>query len=63
MAPYVVEKMLNHTFDGAMSVYNHAIYDTERRAALEAWSTWLLGLTERSAEVVRLRSTARGAGL
>jgi hypothetical protein len=55
--------MLNHTFDGAMSVYNHAIYDTERRAALEAWSTWLLGLTERSAEVVRLRSTARGAGL
>ena len=38
VAPYVVEKMLNHTFDGMMSVYNHASYDFERRKALEAWS-------------------------
>jgi hypothetical protein len=31
--PYVVEKMLNHTFDGVMAVYNHATYDAERRQA------------------------------
>jgi integrase len=39
--PYIVERMLNHTFDGVMAVYNHTSYDNERRAALEAWSTWL----------------------
>src|SRR5262249_5446898 len=38
--PYIVEKMLNHTFDGAMAAYNHATYDAERRAALDAWSTY-----------------------
>lgn len=55
VAPYVVEKMLNHTFEGAMAAYNHATYDAERRAALEAWSTWLQGFG-RPADVVRLRS-------
>jgi len=54
--PYIVEKMLNHTFDGTMSVYNHATYDFERRCALEAWSTWLQGFTEPPAEVVQLGS-------
>jgi integrase len=57
VAPYVVEKMLNHTFEGAMAAYNHATYEDERRVALEGWSTWLLGLAEKSAEVVRLRAT------
>jgi hypothetical protein len=56
VAPYIVEKMLNHTFDGTMSVYNHANYDAERRAALEAWSNWLLRHTVPSGDVVRLRS-------
>jgi hypothetical protein len=54
--PYVVEKMLNHTFDGVMAVYNHATYDAERRQALEAWSTYLTGMASERAAVVSLRS-------
>lgn len=56
--PYIVEKMLNHSFDGVMAVYNHATYDAERQAALEAWSAWLAALVEaRPADVVSLRSS------
>jgi integrase len=44
--PYIVEKMLNHVFDGVMAVYNHATYVAERRQALEAWSAWLKALVE-----------------
>lgn len=60
VAPYVVEKMLNHTFDGMMSVYNHASYDAERREALATWSTWLktVAAAER-AGVVQLRQASR----
>ena len=54
--PYVVEKMLNHVFDGVMAVYNHATYEFERRQALEAWSAYLAGLASPSAAVVPLRS-------
>ena len=62
VAPYIVERMLNHTFDGVMAVYNHATYDAERRGALEAWSTWLRGLMDsRPAGVVPLRKAARQA--
>ena len=58
--PYVVEKMLNHTFDGMMSVYNHATYDAERRKALEAWSAWLSALTDaQPAAVVHIHEAAR----
>jgi integrase len=54
--PYVVEKMLNHTFDGVMAVYNHATYDAERRQALDAWSAWLADfIGKRPADVVSLR--------
>ena len=42
MAPYVVEKMINHLLPGMMGIYNHATYDTERREALKAWSDYLL---------------------
>jgi integrase len=56
--PYIVEKMLNHTLDGAMAAYNHATYDAERRAALESWSTWLQGFAGPAAEVVRLKRAA-----
>jgi integrase len=53
---YVVEKMLNHTFDGVMAVYNHATYDAERREALDAWSAWLSEfIGQRPADVVPLR--------
>lgn len=54
--PYVVEKMLNHVFDGVMAVYNHATYDAERRQALEAWSAYLTGLASPPAAVLPLRS-------
>ncbi len=62
VAPYVVEKMLNHSFDGTMAVYNRASYDAERREALEAWSAWLRGLTEaQPAGVVRIRASRQSA--
>ena len=60
VAPYVVEKMLNHTFDGVMAIYNRADYDAERRQALEAWSAWLKGLIEKTpADVVSLRQVSQ----
>ncbi len=60
VAPYVVEKLLNHTFDGVMAVYNHATYEEERRAALDAWSDWLEELARtQAAAVVPLRRARR----
>jgi integrase len=54
--PYVVERMLNHIFDGVMAVYNHATYDAERRQALDAWSAWLASfIGKRPADIVPLR--------
>lgn len=62
VAPYIVEKMLNHSFTGMLAVYNHASYEAERRDALEAWSTWLKELTAaQPADVVPLRSVGRQA--
>jgi hypothetical protein len=58
--PYVVEKMLNHTFDGVMAFYNHATYDAERRQALQGWSTRLNALVEeQAAHIVSLRRAAQ----
>jgi integrase len=61
--PHIVERMLNHTFDGVMAVYNHATYDAERREALERWSSYLSGMTEREhgAAVVPFNLGARAA--
>ena len=59
VAPFVVERMLNHMLGGVMAVYNQAEYDAERRQALEAWSAWLKALVEQqAADVVPLRRTA-----
>lgn len=57
VAPYVVERCLNHTFSGVMQVYNRADYETERREALEKWSAWLEWLTvpEPVADVIQIR--------
>jgi integrase len=56
--PYIVEKMLNHTFDGMMAVYNRASYEGERREALEAWSSSLRSLVEAEpSPVIRLWPT------
>jgi integrase len=61
--PYIVERMLNHTFEGVMAVYNHASYDPERREALERWSSYLSGMTEREhgAAVVPFKPGTRAA--
>ena len=38
IAPYVVEKMLNHSMSGVMAVYNHSEYADERVAAAKLWA-------------------------
>ena len=38
IAPHVVEKMLNHTMQGVMGVYNRAEYADERRDAAKKWA-------------------------
>lgn len=37
VAPHVVEKVLNHTMQGVMAVYNHAEYAEEREKAMLLW--------------------------
>jgi len=57
--PHVVDKVLNHvsgTIRGVAAVYNRFEYLEERRAALEAWSTYVSDLvTPKVANVVALR--------
>lgn len=38
VAPHVIEKILNHTMQGVMAVYNRSEYETERVAAMQAWA-------------------------
>lgn len=45
VAPYVIEKILNHAMEGVLAVYNKAEYLEERRAALEMWGTKVEQLT------------------
>ncbi len=42
--PYVVEKVLNHSMQGVMAVYNRYDYMMERRSALDKWSEHILGI-------------------
>jgi integrase len=35
--PHVVEKVLNHTMQGVMAVYNRADYEAERTEAMQKW--------------------------
>lgn len=47
IAPYVVEKVLNHvsgTISGVAAVYNRYGYDAEKRDALDRWGACLEGL-------------------
>jgi integrase len=61
IAPHIVDKILNHasgTIRGVAAVYNRAQYLDERRAALEAWSNWIVALTsptKKKTNVVGLR--------
>jgi integrase len=62
IAPYIVEKMLNHTLPGVMAIYNHAEYLPERQRALEAWSAWLRDLVGgQPADVISLRQASQAA--
>jgi len=38
IAPHVVEKILNHSMQGVMAVYNKAEYADERTAAMQTWA-------------------------
>lgn len=38
VAPHVVEKILNHSMQGVMAVYNQAEYADERTAAMQKWA-------------------------
>jgi integrase len=42
VAPYVVEKLVNHKLQGVMAVYNHAEYWPERNAAQRLWDRKLI---------------------
>jgi hypothetical protein len=45
VAPYVVEAILNHIDGhkrGVAGVYNRAVYEKEKRAALSAWANHVL---------------------
>jgi integrase len=58
--PHVVDRILNHTsgsIRGVARIYNRHAYLEERRAALEAWSRFLISLVaERPPNVVPLRA-------
>lgn len=59
IAPYVVEKILNHTMPGIMAVYNHAEYLAERADALDRWGEYLDRLQNADlSNVITLRRTA-----
>ncbi len=38
VAPHVVERILNHTLQGVMSIYNQAEYADERTEAMQLWA-------------------------
>ena len=56
----VVEAVLNHasgSVSGVAAIYNRHDYAAEKRAALEAWGRYVLGLVaERPANVVPLHA-------
>jgi integrase len=45
--PHVVEKILNHTMQGAMAAYNYAEYESERVEAMQRWADEVDRLTAR----------------
>ena len=53
----VIEKALNHSIPGVAGVYNRAQYIEQRKAALESWAKYILGLVGDTPEsnVVDLR--------
>lgn len=41
VAPHIIEKLLNHQLGGMFAVYNHHPYYSERKQALQLWSSTL----------------------
>ena len=61
--PHVVEAVLNHrtgTVSGVAKVYNRFTYDAEKRAALEAWGRYVLGMSAECQENVVPLQKPRG---
>jgi hypothetical protein len=60
VAPHAVEAILNHVSGhkkGVAGVYNKAVYEKEKRAALCAWADHVLAAVEgRAANVVPLHA-------
>lgn len=64
IAPYVIEKILNHTLPGIMAVYNHQEYLSEREKALELWGEYLDRLQNADlSNVIELRKTTSSKGI
>jgi integrase len=58
IAEEISERVIGHAHKGIVAVYNQHRYDTEKRAALEAWERRLLAIingTDLTANVLRLR--------
>ncbi len=49
--PHITEKILNHTMQGVMAVYNRADYEVERIEAMQRWADELDRILGPSAEV------------
>lgn len=62
VAPFTVERVLNHTLQGVQAVYNRHSYDAEKREALNRWAGHLGRIVAGKGEekVVEIR-TRRGA--
>jgi hypothetical protein len=48
--PHVTEKIMNHTMQGVMAVYNRADYEVERIEAMQLWADELDRILGHSAE-------------
>jgi len=62
IAPHIIEAVLNHVSGhraGTAGIYNRALYDREKRIALDRWADWLMAVVEgRETNVTTLRQQA-----
>jgi hypothetical protein len=62
--PHIVEAVLNHVSGhrgGVAGIYNRAVYDKEKRAALNLWAEDIMAIIEdRTAIVVPLKPLLQG---
>jgi integrase len=63
VAPFTVERVLNHTLQGVQAVYNRHSYDAEKREALNRWAGHLGRILAGKAEekVVPIRAARSGS--